>query len=133
MSEINNTSEQKGDKGFNALKKNDSKCSNIELLYSKSLYMNWRGGLRDYLQAVKKPSNTHKNEMLKQSVIPGKKTTAPEVFLYTSAAVKNDNHDKRTSLILGVNEDIQEYTSAPKRAWICLGKVATNVTKEQIM
>ncbi|KAL3279304.1 hypothetical protein HHI36_016812 [Cryptolaemus montrouzieri] len=69
----------------------------------------------------------------------GKKRTAPEVFLHTNAAVKSDNHDKRrkrtkrTSLILGVNEDIQEFTSAPEGAWISLGKVATDVTMEQIM
>ncbi|KAL3289730.1 hypothetical protein HHI36_023128, partial [Cryptolaemus montrouzieri] len=35
--------------------------------------------------------------------------------------------------ILGVNEDIQKFTSAPKLVWICLGKVATDVTKEHIM
>ncbi|KAL3278986.1 hypothetical protein HHI36_016503 [Cryptolaemus montrouzieri] len=95
ISKISNTSEQKIDKGIDALK-NDLKCSNIELQYSS-------------------PSVGKSVEVLTPT--PRARVRIPE----------------RTSLILGVNEDIQESTSAPKRAWICLGKVAMDVTKEQIM
>ncbi|KAL3288139.1 hypothetical protein HHI36_002587 [Cryptolaemus montrouzieri] len=92
--------------------------------------MNWIGcnvaTLRDYSQAVKKPINTHENNMLKQSVMPVKENTTPEVFPHTSAVVKNDNHDKRAKralLILGVNEDIQEFTDVTKEQIMTLKKV----------